>query len=132
MLIREGRLLLVEHTREEEAYWVLPGGHVEPGEDLEEAVRRELREELTLEVTPGRLLWVHQFIHPNRHTINFSFQVECVDLETLKLNPGPRLSGWRWFTSEQLRGIDLRPPISEPCAAMCRGQAPGHIGVYRF
>lgn len=45
-----GRLLLARHPLRAMAPWGLPGGLVGPGETLEEAVVRELREELALEV----------------------------------------------------------------------------------
>ncbi|MFC9516687.1 (deoxy)nucleoside triphosphate pyrophosphohydrolase [Nocardiaceae bacterium NPDC056970] len=54
-LIRDGRLLLAQRTRPPElaGLWELPGGKVEPGESPSAAVRRELREELGVEVTAG-------------------------------------------------------------------------------
>lgn len=45
---RDGKLLLLQHTYQ--TAWALPGGWLRRGETIEECVRRELREELDLEV----------------------------------------------------------------------------------
>lgn len=53
LLVRDGAVLLARRSRHRAAYpglWSFPGGHVEPGEALEAALRRELREEIG--VTP--------------------------------------------------------------------------------
>ena len=48
------------------AFWILPGGGLEPGESDADGLRRELREELGLvDFTPGPLLWRRQ------HTFNW-------------------------------------------------------------
>ncbi|MGW6602598.1 NUDIX domain-containing protein [Streptomyces sp. NPDC055036] len=52
-----GRILLVKPTYREQ--WLLPGGGAEPGESPAQAWVREVREELGVERTPGRLLAVH-------------------------------------------------------------------------
>lgn len=52
-VVTEGRVLLVHRHPSRENYpdcWDLPGGHVEPGESSEAAVRRELLEELGVTV----------------------------------------------------------------------------------
>lgn len=59
----EDEVLLVgnEYAKGQSLTWNLPGGVVEPGEDLHSAVRRELAEECGLEVLRvGRLAWLVQ------------------------------------------------------------------------
>ncbi|MBE3575547.1 MAG: NUDIX hydrolase [Firmicutes bacterium] len=58
VVVREGRLLLVEQRDHQGPYWTLPGGGLHYGESLAECVRRETKEETGLEVEPLRLLSV--------------------------------------------------------------------------
>lgn len=52
-----GRLLLIRRGHAPSAgLWSVPGGHVEPGESLAEAVVREVREETGLDVRPGAVV----------------------------------------------------------------------------
>jgi len=56
-IVRDGRLLLVECTLPgERPFWVLPGGGREAGESDAEAVAREVREELGVEVEVDRVI----------------------------------------------------------------------------
>jgi ADP-ribose pyrophosphatase YjhB (NUDIX family) len=57
----EGRVMFdrTHHPGKAPFYW-LPGGGVEPGETAEEALRRELIEEASLEITVERLLYVSE------------------------------------------------------------------------
>ncbi len=58
-----GRVVLVERGREpHRGAWSLPGGVVEVGESLKEAVRREVREETGLEVEPVSVVEVFERI----------------------------------------------------------------------
>ena len=53
----QGRLLVVVRAEEpEKGTWDLPGGFADPGESIEESVRREVREELGLEIASMRYL----------------------------------------------------------------------------
>lgn len=49
----EQKVILIHRKRDGLEYWVTPGGKVEKGESLEEAVIRELREEVGIEVDVG-------------------------------------------------------------------------------
>ncbi len=56
VLNAEGQVLLVEHVFHPHAPWGLPGGWVDHRESPAEALQREMREELALEVTVGAVL----------------------------------------------------------------------------
>jgi ADP-ribose pyrophosphatase YjhB (NUDIX family) len=51
------RILLMR--RSDNAHWGLPGGYVEPGESVESAAQREVREETGYEIEVGRLVGVY-------------------------------------------------------------------------
>ena len=55
-VVRHGRVLATRRTNPPEAAgrWEFPGGKVEPGEDAEDAVVREIREELGCDVARDR------------------------------------------------------------------------------
>ncbi len=54
-LVRDGRVLAQQRAfpREAGGRWELPGGRVEPGESMAEALIRECREELAVQIVPG-------------------------------------------------------------------------------
>jgi 8-oxo-dGTP pyrophosphatase MutT (NUDIX family) len=56
LAVEDGHVLL--HTAEGEAFWTLPGGHAELGEDSLATLAREMAEEMALDVEVGRLAFV--------------------------------------------------------------------------
>jgi len=74
---QQGKLLLLQSHKWPGAY-VVPGGHVELGERLEEAAVREAREETGLDIYDLEFINFQQFIHDpafwkKRHFIFFDF-----------------------------------------------------------
>ncbi|TSC90518.1 MAG: mutT/nudix family protein [Parcubacteria group bacterium Gr01-1014_2] len=50
IIIKDGKILLIHRIKSGQEYYVFPGGGVKEGESLEEALIREIKEELTLDV----------------------------------------------------------------------------------
>jgi 8-oxo-dGTP diphosphatase len=69
-----GRVLLLKHRFRPGAGWGMPGGFMEAGELPEETLRRELREEIGLEIEQAKLLTVRAFKQPRQVEIVFSCQ----------------------------------------------------------
>lgn len=99
------RVLLVEPAYKD--YWEIPGGAVEADESPYEAAARELKEELGLSVTPGRLLvadWVPP--RPGR-TEGVMFVYDGGRLspdQTTQISlPPQELTGWAWCTPAEVR-----------------------------
>src|SRR5262245_52897012 len=81
----EGKILLIKSPRRG---WECPGGQVEEGETLIEALQREIREEAGVEATIGALVGVYSNIQPPTKVI-FGFLGEWVsgDLTTSDESP---------------------------------------------
>lgn len=110
-IVREGQILAIEYDDESGLHYNLPGGGVEDGESLEEAVRREAREEAGVEVDVGRLLIVWEYV-PAKENFRYGTQHKVGLIYEAHLQPGqePDLThrydnhqtGVRWLPLERL------------------------------
>ncbi|NNF59666.1 MAG: NUDIX domain-containing protein [Rhodothermaceae bacterium] len=89
-VISSSGLVLVEHEGlwSEEPFWTPPGGGVEFGEALDEALRREVLEEVGLNVEVGPLRYVLDFVRMPLHAISFYFEVQAPAGLPPTLHPG--------------------------------------------
>lgn len=104
--IRDGRLLMVQRGRGvEQGRWSLPGGRVERGESLAEALRRELREETGLDVTVGPLCGVAERISEHAHFVILDFWVTTE--ETRAAVADDDADDVAWADHDGLANLDL-------------------------
>lgn len=75
ILIKDNSILLLDQNVEDSRSWSLPGGTLEEGETLEQALVREMREETGLEVAVNDFLYICDNIAPNRHVVHLTFLV---------------------------------------------------------
>ena len=75
VIVDGGRVLVCQRPAggDHPGKWEFPGGKVEPGESLADGLRRELREELGIEATVGRVLWETRHQYPGRSPFVLTF-----------------------------------------------------------
>lgn len=74
------RIMLVKHLNlgPNGFFWSPPGGEVEFGETLAQAVEREFNEECCMQIKAGRLLFVSEFIKAPLHAIELFLEVQHI------------------------------------------------------
>jgi len=134
LILRDGSLLANQMTGPDGVWFDLPGGGQEPGETLHEALRRECREEIGVEIQVHGLRFVrdyiagnHEFaaVSPEVHMVVFMFVCTIVDGAEPHLGPmpdgGPRLDGYvsrqvgvEWMPIDSLEAFPLSPKALRP------------------
>jgi mutator protein MutT len=100
-----------------EGFWEFPGGKCDPGESLEECLRRELREELGVEADIGREIFTVAHDYPDR-TVELHF-LAC----TLRGTPSALLGQeMQWVRREDLRSLQFPPADDELIAVLMRNE----------
>ena len=85
--------------------WEFPGGKIEAGETPQEALKREIMEELDTKVKIGNLIDTIEYDYPNFHLLMDCFWCEIVSGE-LKLKEHENA---KWLTKEHLDEVEWLP-----------------------
>lgn len=116
-IIRDGKVLVVRRARRPALnLYTLPGGVVETGETLVEAVMREVREETALAIEPVALAGHREAIvrdaegRVERHFIILCFAARWLSGEPV-LNE--ELDDWRWLAPAELAGLSTTEGLAE-------------------
>jgi 8-oxo-dGTP diphosphatase len=91
------RILLLDHVFRAQAGWGLPGGFLMKGENPEDALRRELREEVAIEIANVKVIFTRTLGRPRQVEIYFRARVIG--------DPKPssfEITGAQWFAPDQL------------------------------
>lgn len=127
LIIDGTRILLVERGKPPlVGYWSLPGGLVETGERLENALTREVFEETGLHVTPNSIATVFERIMPDTsgaceyHYVLIDFYCSLIGGE---LRPGDDSKGAEWFEITALQNLMLTEGTREVILACCTARA---------
>ena len=109
VLDSEGRTLLLRWPRPGGSpFWIAPGGGVEAGESDDDALRRELREELGLEEAGfGPCIWTREFTFPWRDRWwRQAERYHVVRLEPDQIPGGEEAGNARWWSADEIEASD--------------------------
>ena len=118
VLVRDGRVFATQRGYGEfKDKWEFPGGKMEAGEGREEALRREIREELDAEIAVGKLLCTVEYDYPAFHLTMHCYLCSVVSgILVLKEHESAR-----WLSADGLESVDWLPadiqviPIIRKC-----------------
>mgnify|MGYP000960091486 FL=1 len=117
ILIEDDRILLIEHTKNNRKYWLVPGGGVDWGESAAEALIREFKEETSLDIEVEKFLFISETIAPDKqkHVINLYFKIKKAENSSniMKLGEEEILTDLRFIPEDEIKNIRLYPNIKE-------------------
>lgn len=114
----DGRVLLVR-KRATEAF-MQPGGKIEPGEDPQAALRRELSEELGIEIDPAEMTYVGRYSALAAHEPG-----RLVDAEVFRIviahpvAPGAEIEEILWLDPSSPGAVKLAPLTRDELLPLC-------------
>ena len=106
IIIKDGQVFATQRGYGEfQGWWEFPGGKMEAGESPQEALRREIKEELDADVSVGELLETVEWDYPNFHLTMHCFVCSLLS-ESLHLNEHEAAA---WLSRETLRSVKWLP-----------------------
>lgn len=106
IIIKDGEVFATQRGYGEwQDWWEFPGGKIEPGECPQDALVREIREELDAEIEVGELLETVEWDYPNFHLTMHCFLCSLLS-DSVHLNEHEAAT---WLTRETLRSVRWLP-----------------------
>ena len=135
VLRRDGRILLIRQEKPGKQYWMLPGGGVDAGETLVQALKRELAEEcgigadLPLEGPVAVVESISPHGAPQKHVVHIVFAgyLGGRSLEAVT-SKDAAVRGHRLFGPEELLELPVHPPIQRFLARWQPGDPVVYLG----
>ena len=106
IIIKDGKVFATQRGYGEfKGWWEFPGGKIESGEYPQEALKREIREELDAEIEVKELLETVEWDYPNFHLTMHCFMCSLIS-ESMHLNEHEAAA---WLTKDTLHSVKWLP-----------------------
>ena len=106
IIIRDGKLFATQRGYGEwKDWWEFPGGKIEPEESQEDALKREIREELATEIEVGTLLSTIEYDYPKFHLTMHCYLCTIISGELSLLEHEDA----RWLAMDELNSVKWLP-----------------------
>ncbi len=120
----QDRLVLIRRDKEPaKGFWTFPGGAVELGESLQDAVRREVLEETGLQVEPGEVATVIDHVaRDEAGAVRYHYIIVDYYARPVRgaLQPGGDVSDARWVGLADLDGLEMTEKAGELARELLR------------
>ena len=107
VIIHQGKILLTQRPAEKPhgGFWEFPGGKIDPGESPHQSLRREIREELNIEISVGPVLQTVYYHYDWGNVLILAYHChwQSGQIEHLEV------ADHRWLTAEQLSDFNILP-----------------------
>lgn len=118
LLVQDNKLLIMQDK--DQPYYYVPGGRIKMNEKSEDAVKREIQEELGVEVNVNRMLWVNENFFKEEtldeqfHEVCFFYLLELKDSEAFKgeefvVDEEGKIHTYYWKSVDEIKYINLYP-----------------------
>ncbi|MBO7562229.1 MAG: (deoxy)nucleoside triphosphate pyrophosphohydrolase [Bacteroidales bacterium] len=106
VIVKDGRIFATQRGYGDfKDFWEFPGGKIEPGESPEDALKREIKEELDADISVDSFLQTVEYDYPKFHLILHCFLCRLKN-DTLHLLEHESA---RWLSANELDSVEWLP-----------------------
>ena len=106
VILKDGKYLATQRGYGEwKDWWEFPGGKIEQGEEPKDALKREIREELNIEIEVNELLTTVEYDYPEFHLTMHCYFCSIISGQLLLLEHKDA----RWLSFDELKSVKWLP-----------------------
>jgi len=110
LVFNNGKIFLAKGGKKFKNLWLIPGGHIELGEKIEDAIKREFKEETNLDVYDIKVIHVDESVftsdHDGKHYVFINAICKAKNPEDVKID-NRELVDYKWVTLKDSLNLNI-------------------------